>query len=370
MNTLHRILALIQKEIRMIFSDPTSRKIVFIPVILQSLLFPLAATLEVKHIRIAVLNEDVGRASAEIVQRLEHSASFDTLLHLASEQQMREVLDNQEVLAVVRFPSDFSRSVLQGESAPLQLTLDGRRSNSSQIVAGYIQQVANDYLEETLEKAGRRVPSEVLVRHRYNPNLDYTWFILPSLVGIILNISALILTALSVAREREQGTYDQLLVSPLTPEMVMLGKGAAAFVIGLLQVTAVILVAILVYRVPFNGSVFMLYGSAIVYFGALVGVGLLISSVCSTQQQAFLGAFAFMMPAVMLSGYAAPVENMPDWLQQLTLINPIRHFMVISKAVFLKAATPQFVWEHTVPLLFIAGATLGLSLVIFRRQGR
>lgn len=365
MRTLHRILTLIRKELQMLLADPQSRKLVIVPVLLQVILLPLAATLEVKNTTLAVLNEDNGKTSLELVQRLAAASSFTTTLHLADPEQMRTVMDRQHAIAVVHIPQDFSRKAAVGEPAPLQLLLDGRRSNSSQIAAAYVQEIV---MASFLEHAHMAPSSELVVRHRYNPNLDYSWFILPGLVPIILTISALILTALSVAREREHGTFEQLLVSPLTPEMIMVGKAAAVLLVGLFQATIIILAAIFVYRVPLSGSLSLLYASAVLYFLSLVGVGLFISALCRTQQQAFLGAFAFIMPAILLSGFASPVENMPPWLQTATWINPIRHFLDISKSIYLKDASLNYVLEHSLPLFVIAALTLSVAVILFRRR--
>ncbi|MEO8352058.1 MAG: ABC transporter permease [Chthoniobacteraceae bacterium] len=368
MNTLRRILALVKKELQVLMADPDGRRLIIIPVLLQSILFPLAATLEVKNNTLAVFNEDQGAESIELIQRFARAAAFTEIRPVTNERAMTEVLDGQEAIAVVRFPPSFSRAIAQGNPAPLQLLLDGRRSNSSQIATSYLQDIASGYFNERQMEHGAAPASELIIRHRYNPNLDYKWFILPSLVAIILTIGALITTSLSVARERERGTFEQLLVSPLTPEMIMLGKAIPSMIVGLLQATAILMVAVFVYRVPFEGSLLLLYGSAILYFVALVGVGLLISSFCATQQQAFLGAFSFIMPAILLSGYTSPIENMPVWLQHLTWLNPIRHFIVIVKDIFLKDASLAFVVRTSIPLILTSVLTLGLSIVIFRRR--
>ena len=365
---LRRILALIRKELQILLADSQSRKLVVIPVLMQVILFPLAATLEVKNNTLAVLNEDGGASSVELIQRFASARAFTEIIHLSGAGQIERTLDNQEAIAVVRFGPDFSRKAAAGLPAPMQLLLDGRRSNSSQIAASYIQDITTQYFNEQNLAAGHPPASELVIRHRYNPNLEYQWFILPSLVAIILTVSALILTALSVAREREQGTLDQLLVSPLTPEMIMIGKASAVLMVGLFQATVIIVAAIFVYKVPLSGSLALIYASSVLYFAALVGVGFFISAICATQQQAFLGAFAFIMPAILLSGYASPVENMPQWLQTATWINPIRHFIVIVKSIFLKDVSAAFVLESAIPLLVIAAGTLTIAVIIFRRR--
>lgn len=363
-----RILTLIIKELEMLLQDPQSRMALIMPVILQLALFPFAATLEVKNNTLAVFNEDSGRESAELMQRFSQAQAFSQLLTLHSEDEVRYAIDNQEALIVIRFPQDFSRAIAAGGSPKIQAILDGRRSNSGQIALGYVQQIVNDYSNERFESQQKHPPSSLIVRHWFNPNLNYVWHILPSLIAIITSINALIVTALSVAREREQGTLDQVLVSPLTPGMIMIGKIIPAVLVAVVQGTIILLGAVFIYRVPFAGSLLLLYGCMIFYCLALAGFGLLISSVCATQQQAFLGVFCFVMPAIMLSGYASPVDNMPGWLRTLDWINPLRHFIVIVKGVFLKDIDPIALLPNVYPLIIIAIVTLSAASWLFRHR--
>ncbi len=363
-----RILTLIVKELEMLLHDRQSRVLLIVPVFAQLALYPFAATLEVKNNTLAVYNEDNGRESTELMQRFSQARAFTELLNLYSEADVRRTLDNQQALLVLRLPPDFSRDLAAGRSPKVQAILDGRRSNSGQIALGYVQQIINDYTAERLAAQQTTAPSALVVRHWFNPNLDYTWHILPCLIVIITSINALIVTALSVAREREQGTLDQLLVSPLTPGMIMIGKIIPAILVAVAQGTVVLLGAVFVYRIPFQGSLLPLYGSMVFYSLALAGFGLLISSVCATQQQAFLGVFSFLMPAVLLSGFATPVDNMPVWLQHLDWVNPLRHFIVIVKGLFLKDFS-QAAWLHSLyPLLVIALGTLSAANWLLRRR--
>jgi ABC-2 type transport system permease protein len=278
------------------------------------------------------------------------------------------VIDRQEALIALRFPPDFSRDVAGGRDPALQAILDGRRSNSGQIALGYMQEILQAWQDERFPLANRKGRSEMVVRHWFNPNLHYVWFIVPSLVAIITTVSTLIVTSLSVAREREQGTFDQLLVSPLTPGMIMLGKAAPALLVSMVQGTIILLGGIFAYGIPFQGSLLLLYGSMVFYIIALCGFGLLISSICTTQQQAFLGVFSFMMPAVLLSGFASPVDNMPQWLQTLNWINPLPHFIAIVKGLFLKDISLSVVLNNLWPLLVIAAVTLSSANFVFRRR--
>ncbi len=368
MSFFHRIHALVRKEFQSLLSTKSGRLLLVVPVVIQTALFPFAATLEVKNASLAVFNEDHGRASVEMMQRFAASGAFTRIIPVWSAGEVDEAIGTRAALLSVHIPADFSRRIAAGETSPVQVVLDGRRSNSSQIAFGYLQSVLEVYLKERAAAAGRELPTEIITRNWFVPNLEYTHFILPSLVAIITTIGSLIITALSVAREREQGTFEQLLVSPLTPEMIMIGKAVPAVIVGFFQATLILIAAVFVYDIPFRGHLVLLYGAMFFYALALVGVGLFISSVSKTQQQAFLGAFVFMVPAILLSGYTAPVENMPVWLQHLTWINPVRHFVEIVKGVFLKDASLGRVFSLTVPLVVIGVANLSLAALMFRRK--
>lgn len=206
------------------------------------------------------------------------------------------------------------------------------------------------------------------MRNWYNPNLDYKWFIVPSLVALITTIGVMIVTSLSVAREREQGTLDQLLVSPLTTGEIFVGKAVPALIVATVQASIVLVIGIFAYRIPFSGSLILFYFTMMIYGLSLVGFGLLISALSATQQQAFIGVFVFMMPAVLLSGYIAPVENMPVWLQHITWVNPIRHFNEITKQIYLKDADFSVIRQSLWPLLVIAVTTGTAAYALFRRK--
>jgi ABC-2 type transport system permease protein len=361
---VYRIFSLVRKELQALLRDRQGRLLLVGPVLMQLAVFPFAATLEVKNNTLAVLNEDGGRESFELIQRFSQAQAFTRLLRLDNEREVADAIDRQRALLVVRFPADFSRALAAGNPASLQVILDGRRSNSGQIALGYVRQMLNTYL------AGRRPATgpELVVRHWFNPNLDFVRHIIPSLVAIITTISTLVVTSLSVAREREQGTFDQLLVSPLTPGTIMVGKTVPAILVAMFQATIILTAGIWVYEIPFAGSLPLLYGSMVFYILAVAGFGLLISSVCATQQQAFLGTFSFMVPAVLLSGFPAPVENMPEWLQRLDWFNPLQHFIVIVKGVFLKDVGPAVLFQNLWPLLVIATLTLTAANWVFRRR--
>ncbi len=362
--TLIRLRALILKELQAVLGDKQSLRLLIMPVILQLLVFPFAATLEVKNNSIAVFDQDHGATSNEMIQRLRQTAAFTEIVQVHSEEEARDLVDRQTVLLVLRFGPQFSKSVKQGSPEPIQAVLDGRRSNSAQIALAYVQQIVGGVPLDT-----QAVPSAgLVVRNWYNPNLEYFRFIVPSLVAMITTLSALIVTAMSVAREREQGTLDQLLVSPLTPSMIFVGKAVPALIVAVIQATIIIAGGVFGYGIAFQGSLPLLYGCMVAYVAALVGVGLFISSVCATQQQAFLGVFFFVMPAILLSGYVTPVDNMPHWLQVATWANPVRHFVEITKGIYLKDAQFADFSANVWALLCIAAVTGVTALGVFKRR--
>ena len=368
----YALLTLIRKELRALFGSPQSRGILIGPVILQLVLFPFAATLEVTNSTLAIYNEDGGAASVELMQRLAAAHAFPHLIVVHSEPELRQVIDSQQAFLAIRFPADFSRRIARGEGAEAQAIIDGRRSNSAQIAYGYALQVVQQYAAETNAQARLQpAPAQLTVQHLYNPNLEYRWFVLPSLVAIITTIGCLMVTAISLAREVEEGTFDQLLVSPLTPAYIMAGKAIPGMAVAMLQGTIIAAAAVWIYHVPFTGSLGLLYLSMACYGLALSGFGLFISSLCSTQQQAFLGVFGFMSPSIILSGYVAPVENMPPVLHAIAEINPLTHFIVITKGVFLKGHGFAEIWPNLWPLILVAMVTMSLAYTFFiRRSGQ
>ena len=284
----HRLITLIIKELQSLLGSAQGRAILIIPVLLQTAIFPFAATLEVRHAALGIYSEDAGQSAQEVIHRLSHTSAFTQVIMIHSAAQMRKLVDEQEVLLVVHIPSDFSRKVLSGHTTKVQAIIDGRRSNSAQIAYAYASQVINSFSAERNPTSGL----SITVQNLYNPNLDFKWHVLPSLVAIITTIGCLIVTALSVAREREEGTFDQLLVSPLTPAYIMAGKAIPGIVVAVLQGTIIALAARWIYGVPITGSLAALYTGMLCYGLALAGFGLLISSLCATQQQAFIGVFA------------------------------------------------------------------------------
>jgi ABC-2 type transport system permease protein len=335
------------------------------PVLLQVLLFPFAATMEVRQNTVAIYNEDGGAASVELSQRVAKNAAFTKVINLYSQSDLIDAIDRQTALIALHFPQDFSRSLLarpQAKPAQIQIIMDGRRSNSGQIASSYISQIIGEYALASSS------PPQVVVRNAFNPNLNFKWHILPCLVSIITTIGCLTITAMSVAREREAGTFEQLLVSPLTPAYIMAGKAIPGVLVATAQGSFIALAAVFFYGMPFYGSFPLLRLGMVIYALALSGIGLFLSSLCSTQQQALLCVIGFMVPAMMLSGFIGPIENMPPFLQFLARGNPLAYFIPMSKGLFLKELTFAEAIPYMWPMLLIAFFTLSAGLWIFRRH--
>ena len=364
-----RLKALIIKELLAVLRDPRSRLILIGPPLAQLLVFSYAATLEVKNVDVAVLNRDAGRWSEELLHRIKGTPTFRSVMPVADPQALRRAIDRQEALVAIQLDPSFSRDIASGQKASVQIILDGRRSNAAQIVGGYLNQIVRDLSAEAMPKRRQGGTQTALIaRNWFNPNLDFVWYTVPNLIGLIALLIGLIVTALSIARERELGTFDQLMVSPLRTHEILIGKLLPPLMIGLVHITLYVLAALFIFQVPLRGSLFLLYGSALFYLAALVGLGLFISALSATQQQAILGAFLFMVPATLLSGFATPIENMPEWLQPVTLIDPLRYFLVIVRGVFLKGLPFDELVANTVPLFLIAIATLSAAAWLFRRR--
>lgn len=359
-----RLRAQFIKEVLSILRDPRSRMVVFVPPIFQLLVFAFAATLEVRNIELAVYNQDHGRWSVEYLQQL-HGAGFVSRIHQAqSQQHLGQMLERGEVIAALSFPADFSRAISAGEPASVQVLVDGRRSNAGQISLAYLNRIAASVNAQTQHELS--VPEPAAVRHLFNPNLIYRWFTVPGLTGILALFSALLITSLSIAREREMGTFDQLLVSPTTTTEIILAKSLPALLIGTLLGLVMIAAGVFLFGIPFTGSFGWLLLSLILFILSVVGIGLMLSAISMTQQQAILAAFAVGIPAVLMSGFATPVENMPQVLQWLAQLIPLTHFLIIVEGSFLKGLPTRDVLHSLWPLACIAATCLGAAVWLVR----
>ena len=373
METISRILALLAKEFIMVLKDRKSRFVIIGPPLIQFFVFGYAATYDLKDVRYAVLDESRTPESREILSRVAGSETFRLSRTLASEQEMAEVIDREEARLLIHIGPRFAERIRSGEKTEIQVIADGRNPNVAMVALGYLGTIVAQYNEDLVKRGDAEVtgPGIVMVdRAWFNENLTSRWFVVSALGGLISMVVVIIMTSLSVAREREFGTFDQLLVAPFRPVEILIGKSIPGITVGLLDALLLAAASVWWFGVPFRGTVAALVLCLLVFIITIVGVGLLISSVSMTMQQGLLGAFVFMMPSAVLSGVMTPIENMPGWLQILDLLNPMRHVIIALRNIFLKGADVAMVWPQVWPLLLMAVVTLPLAAWMFRNRSQ
>jgi ABC-2 type transport system permease protein len=364
-----RILALTRKELLAVLKDPRGRFTLLIPPILQTLIYGYVATYDLNDVPYAVFDRDRSNASRELLARLDGSRAFHRQADLHRTEDIKRMIDEQRVLLVIGIDQDFERKLLSGQTAEVQLIADGRNSNTAGTALGYVADMVESFNADWRAAHGPSgAPIRVALRAWYNPNLETRWHMIPSLIGTLTLLQTMLLTAMSVAREREEGTFDQLLVSPFRPVDIMAGKALPSVLIGFVQATNILLVAQLWFRIPFAGSFLTLYAGLALFLLAAVGIGLLLSSIALTMQQAMLYTFLVMMPFALLSGLATPVTNMPEALQMLTCVNPLRYAIDIAERVYLEGAGLDLLVPDLWPLAVIAVVTLGAASWLFRHR--
>ena len=366
---LSRLFALIKKEFLSIWRDPKSRMIILVPPILQLLIFANVLTMEIKNIDIIIADYSDTFESRELVSGFEGSVWFNKIIRTRDIKRIAELIEAQKADGAVIIADDFSVRLKKGQAAEIQVILDGRTTNVAAAVNGYIAKIAAAYSQKLSQREGLSgAEVNVEMRSWFNPNAIYQWYLLITLITILALVITLILTALSVARERELGTFEQLVVSPYNSFEILVGKTVPPLCLSLIMVSIMTFIAIYGFGIPFTGSFPLFLFSCFVALLSFVGIGLFISSISKNQQQAILGVFAFMMPAILLSGFISPIEDMPQVLQYLTYLNPIRFFMNIARGLFLKDMPFADVLDNLMPLVVIASITLTLAGRTFKKN--
>ena len=361
-----RIFALIKKEFITIWMDKKSRGMIIALPLLQLFVFANAITMEVKNIDVVLIDKDNSVESRELISRFENSPRFRNFYYVQNEVDFKEKIDTQKVQLGLYINNNFSNSIKAQKPVAILIVADGRQTNSASIAGAYASQIINSYNSEfSLEKGAEIIP---VVRNWYNPNLEYRWYLLTVIVAMLALVITLLLTALSIAREREMGTFDQLIVSPLSSFEILAGKTVPPLIIAMGLTCFMVLMVITFFKIKFMGVISLYLLAVFVSLLSIVGVGLFISSICRTQQQAILGVITFQMPAVLLSGFISPIEDMPVFLQYLTYLNPVRFFMLLSRNIFLKGMGFNDVVVNLVPLIIIAVITLSLASWTFKRK--
>ena len=366
---LRRIFALMIKEFLALLTDKKSRFVVIGPPIIQLIVFGYAATFDLDHVPYAIYNEDSGLVSRELLAKVQGSPSFHLVTRIQSNSEIAPLIDAKKVLMVLHVGPKFSENLLCNRPADIQIIVDGRNSNTAMLVLNYMRSIITDFNMNWSAAHGHFTPpARLVIRSWFNPNLDSHWFIIPGIVALLTLVVTIVVTALSVAREREAGTFDQLLVTPMTPLEILIGKALPGFIIGTVEATLIILVVVFWFHVPLRGSIAALYLGLFMFLLSAIGIGLMISSLAVTQQQGLLGAFLFVVPAIILSGFATPIANMPPIVQDLTYINPMRYFLIIIRSIFLEGASFNLLWTQYWPMAVIGIATLTMAGWLFRRR--
>jgi ABC-2 type transport system permease protein len=363
---LERIKQILIKEFIQILRDPRSRAIIFIMPVFQVLVFGYAVTTDVKNVSTAIYDQDNSVYSRQVVDRFVKSGYFKVDGFINREDQIRDLMDQGRVLILLRFYKGFGRDLTVGRKAHLQLILDGTDSNTAAIVLGYSSKIVAQFSREILADRASRLPGggplfgqvDLETRAWFNENLESRNFYVPGVIALLVMLVTLLLTSMAVVREKEIGTMEQIMVTPITPREFILGKTVPFTLISFIDVILISLVGIFWFEVPIRGNLFLLLLATGLYIMTTLGVGLLISTISRTQQQAMMSAFFFVFPAMLLSGFIFPIANMPEVIQWLTYLNPLRYFLVILRGIFLKGVGVTILWPHMAAL-----AVMGLFIL-------
>jgi len=372
---LERIKHMLIKEFIQIFRDPRMKGVIFVVPIIQTLVFGYAVTTDVKYIPTAVYDRDNSRASRELLSRFAGSRYFNIVEYVYSEARVTELLDRGEVGAVIHMGEDFGDELRAGRTAQLQVIVDGTDSNTAGKVLNYASEIVAGFSEEVLvtryaqTKGTAQNPSRIEMQTWpwFNENLESRNFYVPGVIAILLMLITLMLTSMAVVREKEIGTIEQIMVTPITSTEFILGKTVPFGLIGIADVVLISLVGVFWFDIPIRGSILLLFVSTGFYLMTTLGVGLLISTVSQTQQQAMMSTFFFYFPAVLLSGFMFPIANMPRIIQWVTYINPLRYFLVIVRGIFLKGVGPAVLWPQMAALIVLGMLTLWMASRRFQK---
>ncbi|MCX6356699.1 MAG: ABC transporter permease [Candidatus Aureabacteria bacterium] len=371
-----RIKSILIKEFLQVFRDPRMKVVMFVSPLVQLIVFGYAANTDVQNVPTAIYDLDNTFQSRQLIRAFTYSHYFTAKYFIATDREQNRLINKGRVSAVLRFDRGFGRDLEGNRSAEFQLILDASDSNTASIVLSYANQVLQQFnggmLQERMTVFMETVPAIAGVDMRdrawFNENLESKNYYIPGVMALIVTVMTLLLTSMSIVREKEIGTIEQLIVSPLRPIELILGKLAPFAVIGLAEMLLVTTIGVLWFSIPIRGSLLLLLGTTAIYLLTSLGVGLFISTLSSTQQEAMMSTFLFFFPANLLSGFMYPIQNMPVPVQYLTYLNPLRYYLVILRGIFLKGVGVQVLWADIVALLIFGIIILGLSSLRFRRS--
>ncbi len=370
---IERLLCVIKKEFIQIFRNSKMRTIVLVMPLVQSMVFGYAVTTDVKHVNTAVYDQAQTPESRDLIDRFIHSGYFSVKKVIRSDQEMDEVIDRGEVAAILRVPPDFSGKLATGTTAAIQIVVDGTDSNTAGVVLNYAGSIIRNDAVEILRKrtggAGREtIGVNLQTRAWFNENLTSRNFYVPGVIASIVMLVTLLLTSMSVVREKEMGTMEQIVVTPITSAEFILGKTMPSIILGFINMIFVTLISVFWFDIPVRGSMVTLLVANGFYLMTTIGTGLYISTISDTQQQAMMSAFFFYLPAVLLSGFMFPIANMPEVVQAFTYLNPLRYFLIIIRGIFLKGAGVAILWPQMLALLVLGSLVLTLAVKRFHKN--
>ena len=372
-----RLRQMLVKEFIQVLRDKRTRFVLIVPPMIQMLIFGYAATLEIKHVSTAIVDYDNSAESREFISRMQGSPYFDVKARTLNPDEVRTMIDRGDIVLAVQMNAGFAQQLRKGQTATVQAIVDASNSNTALVAAGYVNQVAmkyaRDYQRDALNRTSPMLMSQlpqITVERRpwFNPDLRSQWFFVPGVMGNLMLVIVMILTAFAVVREREIGTLEQIMVTPIRQTEFIIGKTLPFFLIGLLDAVLITAVGTLWFRVPLRGSFLVLTAGTVLFLLCTLGIGLLISTVSSTQQQAMVSAFFFIMPAIIFSGFSSPISSMPQWLQVLTYADPLRYYLVILRSVYLKGLGFEILWPQMAALATLALVILSLSILRFHKS--
>jgi ABC-2 type transport system permease protein len=372
---IRRLRHLIWKEFIQVLRDKKLRLFIFLPPIIQLIAYGYAINFDIKHVPTAIYDQSRSAESRHLISRFTSSDYFAIKDFIHTEAELRRLIDENLVTMVLRIPYDFARQIKSDQSASVQVVVDATDSNAALIVGRYASTVIADFsltiLQERLARLGAvQVKSPVTIEQRawYNINLSSRYSFVPGVIAMVVMLVSLMLTALAVVREKEIGTIEQILVSPIRPVEFMLGKTIPFIVISLLDMVVIILVGVFWFEVPLRGSLLVLFLGAITFLFNSVGLGLFISTVASTQQQAMMAGTFFFTPAILLSGLIFPIPNMPPFFQYLTYLDPLRYFVVVVQGIFLRGDGLAVLWPQMAGMAVLGLTLLTLSVLRFQKR--
>jgi len=374
---MERIRQMLKKEFIQTLRDPHTRWILFGPALIQMFIFGYAATMEIKHVSLAVLDQDNTQESRELISHFSASRYFRITKYVNERDELRKGIDRGDFLLAVEIDSGFAQRLRNGQGASVQVIVDSSNSNTALVAIGYLNQVGVAFAQHyQIDQIGRTAPQlvsfvpqvDLEARPWFNEGLLSEWYFVPGVIGNLLLIQIMNLTAFAVVREREIGTLEQVMVTPIRRWEFILGKTVPFFLIGCSDATMLTLIGTLWFGVPLRGHIAVLAIGVMVFLLAALGLGLLLSTLAKTQQQSMITAFFFTMPMTSLSGFGTPISSMPLFFQRLSYFNPLRHVVLILRSIFLKGVGLEVLWPDMLLMAGFAFLMLSVSVLRFRKS--